>query len=91
MRRTWSISRVREAQVKKKIVETARGRAREDKPNRDKVIGLKQREKWSLRSSELKDVIDNLEANKKVVAVFKAAGASQDVYDAYTDCRRGCS
>lgn len=44
-------------------------------------MGLKQREKWSLRSSELKDVIDNVEADKKIVAVFKADGASQDAYD----------
>ena len=55
--------------------ETERAAAREEKLAREKKVGLKQRQKWMLRSKELKDVIDNLEADKKVVAAFKAAGA----------------
>ena len=55
---------------------SSRGLAREEKLAKEKVVGLKQRAKWSLRSKELKDVIDNLEADKKIVAAFKIAGAS---------------
>ncbi|XPS98960.1 hypothetical protein M3J09_008147 [Ascochyta lentis] len=56
--------------------ESNRGAAREEKLVNEKAVGLKQREKWSLRSKELKDVINNLEADKKVLAAFKTAGAS---------------
>lgn len=60
----------------KNDAETNRGLAKEDKLAKEKVVGLKQRAKWSLRSKELKDVIDNLEEDKKIVAAFKTAGAS---------------
>jgi hypothetical protein len=56
--------------------EAKRAAAREEKLAKEKVVGLKQRAKWSLRSKELNDVIDNLEADKKIVAAFKTAGAS---------------
>jgi hypothetical protein len=56
--------------------EKKRNAAREEKLAKEKVVGLKQRAKWSLRSKELKDVIDNLEADKKIVVAFEIAGAS---------------
>jgi hypothetical protein len=56
--------------------ESNRGASREEKLVKEKAVGLKQCEKWSLRSKELKDVIDNLEADKKIVAALKTAGAS---------------
>jgi hypothetical protein len=59
--------------------ESKRGTAREEKLAKEKAVGLQQHEKRSLRSKELKDVIDNLEADKKVVAVFKTVGASMKV------------
>lgn len=51
----------------------AREDAKEVKLNKEKAVGLKRREKWLLRSVELRDVIDGLEKDKKIVADFKVA------------------
>lgn len=53
-----------------------RDAAKRESLAKEKAVGLKQRAKWLLRSKELKDVIDNLEEDKKIVAAFKTAGAS---------------
>ncbi|KAJ4984185.1 hypothetical protein SVAN01_10293 [Stagonosporopsis vannaccii] len=55
--------------------ETARDNAKAQKLSKDKAVGLKKREKWLLRSVELRDVINGLEKDKKAVADFKDAGA----------------
>lgn len=72
-------SEKKRALKEKNKAEVTRARARDDKVNKEMVVGLKQREKYMLRSLELRDVIDHLEADKKTVAAFKAAGASMKV------------
>lgn len=64
------------AQDIKESAVSARDKARGDKLKKQKVVGLKQREKWSLRSVWLKDVIKYLEEDQKKVAAFKKAGAA---------------
>lgn len=60
----------------KKAAVKARKKARNDLMTKQKVVGLSNREKYSLRSEWLSKVIDGLEADQKIVAAFKTAGAA---------------
>ena len=64
------------AEQYKKTAETARDSARKDLLTKQKAVGLKEREKWSLRSVWLGQVIDGLEKDQAIVKKFKAAGAA---------------
>ncbi|KAG9201759.1 hypothetical protein G6514_005375 [Epicoccum nigrum] len=64
------------AENNKKVAEKERDAAKKDVVKKEKLLGLKRREKFSLRSEWLKQVIDGLEKDKKIVAAYKAAGAA---------------
>lgn len=64
------------AQDDEELAVSTRDKATGDKLKKQKVVNLKQREKWSLRSVWLKDFIKYLEEDRKNVAAFKKAGAA---------------
>jgi hypothetical protein len=64
------------AETAKELADSARAQARDDKLEKQKIVSLKQRERWSLRSVWLRDIIKFLEEDQKKVAAFKKAGAA---------------